>query len=190
MAQKQKTLTDRERAALDSYLLNQNADLAYLMSREKPTKADETMIRRMALRWLRTDETQDYLAQRRTYLSSLFAPDQKEGNVDEVSTERRHNRKREDVIRELNILADQETDPKKRADLLMRIAEIEQMKRLEEAAEDKNVTFYIPLRVDRCLELFGYLLGCEFKWSDEQKETAIGIMRRGYDGNTEGNKDL
>ena len=176
MAQKQKTLTDRERAALDSYLLNQNADLAYLMSREKPTKADETMIRRMALRWLRTDETQDYLAQRRKYLSSLFAPDRKEGNVDEVSSER-SNRSKEDVVRELNLLIDEETDSKKRSDLLMKLAELQRMKQeMDETEEDKATNFYIPLSFERCREFFARVLANHFRWTETQENEAIGLM--------------
>lgn len=176
MAQKQKILTDRERAALDSYLLNQNADLAYLMSREKPTKADETMIRRMALRWLRTDETQDYLAQRRKYLSSLFAPDRKEGNVDEVSSER-SNRSKEDVVRELNLLIDEETDSKKRSDLLMKLAELQRMKQeMDETEEDKATNFHIPLSFERCREFFARVLANHFRWTETQENEAIGLM--------------
>lgn len=176
MVQKQNALTDRDRAALDSYLLNQNADLAYLMSRERPTKADGEILRRMALRWLRADEVQTYLSERRKFFTTLFAPDVKEENVDEVSSER-SNRSKEDVVRELNLLIDEETDSKKRSDLLMKLAELQRMKQeMDETEEERRDTFYIPLTYDRCREFFARILAVEFRWTEEQEDRAIELM--------------
>lgn len=164
-------LTDKETFALDSFIVNGQADNAYLFSRPKPTTTtDEEIIHRMALRWLRQDEVKKYISDRR---ASMFG---------EIS-QRTENRTKGDIISELNSLASSTTDIKLKADLLSRIVDVEQMKKKEEDKEkEKQTTFYIPLKIDRCLDMFGVILAREFDWDEEQTERAIGLMRGGYDG--------
>lgn len=59
-------------------------------------------------------------------------------------------RDKDDVLRELNSMATRETDTKMRADLLMKIAEIKQMKKDASADENDPVQFFFSLSCGLC----------------------------------------
>lgn len=59
-------------------------------------------------------------------------------------------RDKDDVLRELNSMASKETDTKMRADLLMKIAEIKQMKKDATADDNDPVQFFFSLSCERC----------------------------------------
>lgn len=57
---------------------------------------------------------------------------------------------KETVLEELNIQYQKAKDGKEKADIMMKIADILQVKREEDKAEDKRLVYYLPLRCEIC----------------------------------------
>jgi hypothetical protein len=133
-------LTERERFCLDAYLSNRNVELAWLCSREKPPQCKPEYIYKQANRWLNSAPCRAYLKANGIGIS-LTATEQADNAITS-------NRERKDIVRELNILADTSTG-KQKADILLKLAEFEQMKS-EEAPKEKKVTYYLPLKCNVC----------------------------------------
>jgi hypothetical protein len=74
------TLTPRERFCLDAFAVNQNADLAYELSRKNEPKANEVNLHRLAMRWLRQPPVKNYLAERR---AAIFTRMEKTSDLDQ-----------------------------------------------------------------------------------------------------------
>ncbi|MDL2304409.1 hypothetical protein LJC72_03605 [Bacteroides sp. OttesenSCG-928-D19] len=134
-------LTNKERFCLDAYLINNDVDTAYLLSRDRPSKsATQAIVHVQALRWVGLPLCKEYLTERRTLLR------QKQ----EKESPREETRTKTDVIRELNRIADTAKTPKEQIDALMKIAELERMKQDESKDEKKTVHYYLPLTCDKC----------------------------------------
>lgn len=136
-------LTDKERFCLDAYLSNGNKILAYTLSREKPTKADdEYILQKMAGRWLRSQEVKAYLVARSKELQGLQP----------ASDEPTDGRSKADIIKELNHLCDVTTDNKQKAQLLAQLAELQgyKAKPQPQQTEESHVNYYLPMRCDFC----------------------------------------
>lgn len=145
MEKKSKQLTAKERFCLDGYLANGNKVMAYVLSREKPTTADdEYILLKMAGRWLRGKEVQAYLVARRRELAHL------QPSSDEEPTS--SGRTKADIIKELNQLVDTTTDNKQKAQLLAQLAELQGYKAKPQPPqqEDSHVNYYLPMRCDFC----------------------------------------
>lgn len=65
-------------------------------------------------------------------------------------TKKKSNLDKETVLEELNIQYGKAKDGKEKADIMMKIADILQVKREEDKAEDKRLVYYLPLRCDIC----------------------------------------
>lgn len=133
------SLTDLEKFCLDSYLINKDVDRAYSYSREKRPTCTDDNLHRLALRWLRTPYVKAYLAEREAVLSTQMG--QKNGV---------ESRSKDDIINELNLLATKTTDAKQRADILLKIADLQQMKREENKDEETTIHYYLPLTCSNC----------------------------------------
>lgn len=142
-----KELTARERVLLAGYSVTRDADTAYMLLRGEDKKtATEHNVHRMALRWVRGNMQQAYLQQ----LGRTLAVDG-EGN-----------RSKEDVVSELNALATKVTDPKERAAILMKLADLQNMKAepADVKEEEKQIHYFIPARYPRsCKECLLYTNG-------------------------------
>lgn len=173
-----KGLSEKEMFCLDAWMSNGNSVMAYLLSRNNPPKTDNAVnLSKMASRWLNDPRVTEYINSRRSVDYS---------KAEEVVSDK-GNRSRADAVEELNALISATKDPKIKGDLLLKLADLNKWKQSEDiAAEDKRITFYIPLWVDRCRELFAYHLKNEFGWTDEEQERAIEIMERAMH-NTPGN---
>lgn len=138
---KKKKLTPEEEFCLDAYLVNSDVDMAYRLSRNRknPPEATEFNLHRLALRWLRSDLCQSYIKGRK---AAIFAKKDKADTVGEFRT-------KEAVISaleaELPILRG-----KDRLDALMKIADLQQMKKEETKTEEDKVHFYLPLTCHHC----------------------------------------
>lgn len=143
MARSNRQLSDKERFCLDAYLSNGNKILAYTLSREKPTKADdEYILQKMAGRWLRSQEVKAYLVARSKELQGLQP----------ASDEPTDGRSKADIIKELNHLCDVTTDNKQKAQLLAQLAELQgyKAKPQPQQTEESHVNYYLPMRCDFC----------------------------------------
>ena len=69
------------------------------------------------------------------------------------TTESTDLRDREKVARDLNMLINQTTDPKLKAELLMKLADLQQMKKDASAVDDDPVQFFLPVSCEKCMLL-------------------------------------
>jgi len=139
------TLTPREMFCLDAFAVNQNADLAYLLSRKNEPKASETNLHRLAMRWLRQPPVKAYLTERRAAIYTRLEKTE-DMNQDDVKSLVERYKDKDFIIAEL-IKAASDLDGKEKADVLNRIADLQQMKKEELKKEDERVHFYLPLSV-------------------------------------------
>lgn len=72
------------------------------------------------------------------------------------STDSIVSREKEDVLKELNIMASNERDTKLKAELLMKIAEIKQMKKDVISDNDDPVQFFLSIDCEKCPLLVKY----------------------------------
>jgi hypothetical protein len=139
------TLTPRERFCLDAYCVNSNIDMAYELSRKNEPKANEINLHRLAMRWLRQPPVKTYLAERR---AAIYTRMEKPSDLDqdEIQSLVERYKDKDFIIAEL-IRAAADLDGKEKADVLNRIADLQQMKKEELKKEDERVHFYLPLQV-------------------------------------------
>ena len=138
------SLSERERFCVDAVLFNSdNADLAYILSREKPYQGSKDNLHRLALRWLRSPEVKAYIDEKRVVIA-----DKAEKKFS--TPEQNANREKEDIVRELNILADITKDPKQKTEILMRLADLQQIKRDPVDDTEDTVHYYLPLTCYKC----------------------------------------
>jgi hypothetical protein len=139
------TLTPREKFCLDSYVVNSNIDMAYELSRKNEPKANEVNLHRLAMRWLRQPPVQAYLTERR---AAIFTRLEKTSDMDQsdVKSIVERYKDKDFIIAEL-IRAANDLGGKEKADVLNRIADLQQMKKEEQKKEDERVHFYLPLSV-------------------------------------------
>lgn len=93
---------------------------------------------------------------------AVFASDGYRRAYEDRKTARRYNsegidlRDKENVARDLNALINQTTDPKLKAELLMKLADLQQMKKDATALDEDPVQFFLPLSCERCPLLIQY----------------------------------
>ena len=155
------SLSERERFCIDAVLFNSdNTDLPYILSREKPYQGSKDNLHRLALRWLRSPEVKAYIDEKRVVIA-----DKAEKKFS--TPEQNANREKEDIVRELNILADITKDPKQKTEILMKLADLQQMKKDPvDETEDNTVHYYLPLTCYKC----GLYLGNKKKEEKERGE--------------------
>lgn len=135
-------MTDKEKFCLDAYIINRDADTAYTLSREKPPTATNNL-HRLALRWLRQEEVKTYLEERRAviYTRTEKVTDMAKEDVQDLVNLYKD---KDFIIAEL-VKTQASLSGKEKADILNRIADLQQMKKNEEKKEDERVHFYLPL---------------------------------------------
>jgi hypothetical protein len=139
------SLTKEERFCLDGYCVNGDADTAYLLSRKNEPKANEVNLHRLAMRWLRQPPVKNYLTERK---AAIYTRMEKPSDMDQddVKSLVERYKDKDFIIAEL-IRAAADLDGKEKADVLNRIADLQQMKKEEQKKEDERVHFYLPLSV-------------------------------------------
>lgn len=141
------TLSDEEKFCLDAYLLNHNRELSYRLSRKhgKLSTSNPKSLAEMISRWFGNKPVKDYLQIRQSQLNRQQA---EQGEIADTS-----NRNRDDIVSELNRLADSVSDAKSKTAILLRLADLEGMKKnptSEENNEQKHITYYMPLQCTFC----------------------------------------
>jgi hypothetical protein len=128
------SLTKEEQFCLDAFIINRNADMAYLLSRPKPSNAKPDILHRMAMRWLRSKPVKEYIERQSL---AFFTADKTSKLVGKF-------RSKDSVLSaleaELPVLRG-----KDRLDALMKIADLQQMKREETQPNEERVHFYLPM---------------------------------------------
>ena len=140
-------LTEKEKFCLDAVIFDpQNIDIAYVMSRNGGYQGSQENLHRLALRWLRDPDVKAYVEEKRVIIADKV---EKKSSMPEQGAN--VNRDKDDVVRELNLLADQAKDPKLKSELLLRLADLQQMKKDPvDETEDNTVHYYLPLTCYKC----------------------------------------
>lgn len=129
-------LTDLERFCLDAYIVNGAADNAFKYSRTRESKADAETQHRLALRWIRSEQVQAYLKERS---ASTFVKTEKADTAGKF-------RDKDSVLNALEAELPY-LKGKDRLDALMKIADLQQLKKDDLKTENDLVHFYLPLPV-------------------------------------------
>jgi len=139
------SLNELEKFCLDAYCINGNADLAYLLSRKNEPKANEVNLHRLAMRWLRKPPVKAYVAERK---AAIYTRLEKPSDLDrdDVKSLVERYKDKDFIIAEL-IKAAADLEGREKADVLNKIADLQQMKKEELTKEDERVHFYLPLSV-------------------------------------------
>ena len=125
-----------EKTALAGYLLLGDADAAYQCINHDSTATGENL-HRMALRWLRQPKSKDFLDSQRAILQSKATKKEAADPTDLTD--------RDNLLRELIIQYRSETTPKLKADILTKISDILNFKKLQDLKdEEKRVYYYLP----------------------------------------------
>lgn len=125
-------LTDRERFCLIAYLQTGDQLTAYICSRKKLVSANNKSLVSMASRWINSEPVQAFLEAERGRKAAL---------IEQVK-----DRTKADTIRELNKLASLTTDTKLKAEILLKLSDLEGWKKEKEQTQDDTIRYYLPLR--------------------------------------------
>jgi len=130
-------LSEKERFCLIAYLQTGNQIMAYICSRKKQTEANSEALKSMASRWINSEPVLAFLEAER-------------GRKAVLMDEALQNRSKEDIIAELNKLASLSNDTKLKAEILMKVADLEGMKKQEAKREERLIHYYLPLMCSKC----------------------------------------
>lgn len=153
-------LTDAEKLCLDGFLISDlppttKSIVAYRASRDFESKANEQAIYTQARRWLNTDKCRFYIEDKATQLNIDIkgVRNVKANKTDKMAVTNRDevvNRDKESVVKELNELASLTNDPKLKAEMLMKLADLEGMKKQDNTDEESRISYYMPLKCSKC----------------------------------------
>ena len=132
-----------EKFCLDAFIQNpENLHLAYKLSRRSEVKATDNL-HRLALRWLRDPDVKEYVDNHRIIIHEKTAKPNDPVRV--------KNRDKDDIVAELNTLVNATRDPKQKTEILMKLADLQQMKKDKtQDEEDNTIHFYIPINCYQC----------------------------------------
>lgn len=131
-------LTDLEKFSLIGYIYTKDVKNAYLASRGKKLTCTPESLVAQSSRWITKPECKAFIE-----------IEQQRLNIAHSSTDA-ENRSKQDIAKELNVLATQTGDPKLKAELLMRLADLEGMKKQETIEEENKIKYYLPLKCSQC----------------------------------------
>lgn len=138
---KKNDLSDAEKFCLDAYLINNNKELAYRLSRRQELKGTPESLYQQQQRWLRSEPVMEYIDLRGRELKSRYTAGIEAGEMPaEVG--------KDELIQELTRLFRMEKDPKLKSEIAMKLADLKQLKKTEEQPKDQQVKYYIPLPND------------------------------------------
>ena len=168
MSRTRRALTADETFCLEGWLATGDASTAYRLSHASKS-GDPLNISKMASRWLNRSECREYCESRRraNYKAA------KEEHATEAE-----NRTRADAETEINRLISATNDPKIKGDLLLKLADLNRWKQAEQTDREKNVVFYIPLRISQAKMYYARMLADEFSWTQEQERRAVEVMEK------------
>ncbi|NDV68625.1 hypothetical protein [Dysgonomonas sp. 25] len=151
-----------ERFCLDAYIVSKlptskKVVIAYEQSRPSNSQANRQSIYTQARNWINADKCKFYIEERK---NELFATDQNrhsttqnEGNgagTEQGNNTQETNRTKTETISELNKLADNTHDAKLKAEILLKISDLEGWKKEKEQTDDNTIRYYLPLRCNVC----------------------------------------
>lgn len=155
-------LSKIEKFALDAYLISklpasEKVITAYELSRPRDSQANRQSIYMQARKWITTKKCKYYIEQRKEELFNIEWKSKRtdkptsngEPKGDETSGEG-YKRSKTETIEELNEIASNTNDPKLRAEILIKISDLEGWKKEKEVTDDDTIRYYLPQRCNSC----------------------------------------
>lgn len=145
-------LSAKEGFALDAYIVSslppaEKRLLAYVMSRpNKPTDNPASLEQQM-YRFFRRHGVVYYIEDREIELFGTKRERDKDGNIKEGENVIRS---KDETLEELNLLASSSNDVKLKAELLMKIADLQNWKKKEEEDKESRITYFMQLKCSNC----------------------------------------
>lgn len=143
-------LTKEERFVLDAYIVSKESltdklVLAYSLSRKREPTKNYASLEQQMYRWLKKPSVQYYIEDRE---AELFGAGKVKRNIEGENVNVL--RSKDETLEELNFLASQTTDAKLKAELLMKIADLQNWKKEQQTEENNQVKYYLPLKCSQC----------------------------------------
>ena len=132
-------LTEKERFCLQAYLITKDKKMAFVCSREKPLKSEGEGFRVNLSKWFNSDKVQAFIQEYQTQSRASDIDRGMEGQ--DIG--------KAELVRELTILFRREKDPKLKADIGMKLADLQQMKK-EQTEQEEQIKYYLPLQCSKC----------------------------------------
>lgn len=137
-------LTDKEKFCLDAYLVNGDKKATYVFSRDRLLSATTESIATATRRFFAQPKVKAYIEARR---SQMDAKREKERFEEEGEDYTQIDKA--ELLKQLVVLFRLEKDTKIKADLGMKIADLQQMKK-EQVEQEEQIKYYLPLQCSKC----------------------------------------
>ncbi len=137
-----KNLTAKEKLCLYGYMRTKDRVLAYICSRETSPTTKKNSLDQLAFRWFNLPKVQAFLTleQARTQTAAAIEL----GDNPEVS--------KDQLVRQLEVLFIAEKDPKLKAEIGMKLADLQGFKKETVVRqEDEQIHYYLPLKCSNCV---------------------------------------
>lgn len=137
-------LTDKEKFCLDAFLVNGDKKNTYLYSRDRLLNANTESIAASVRRFFAQPKVKAYLEARRGQVDAKRDKERFEvegGDYAQID--------KTELLRQLVILFRVEKDAKTKADLGMKIADLQQMKK-EQGEQEEQIKYYLPMQCSVC----------------------------------------
>ena len=139
-------LTEREKIALDAYIFNPSNKIgAYKIARNIPedSNLDIEMLRQRATGWVNQKGSRAYLLSQKgkiTGVPQTYLSDDEQISVFD----------KEQLAKLLSQTIMTTTDAKLKADLVVKLADLQGYKKEKTEKEEKRVRYYLPLKCEKC----------------------------------------
>lgn len=137
-------LTDKEKFCLDAYLVNGDRKSAYVYSRDRMITANSDSVSALIRKFFAQPKVKAYIEARRNQIEAKRDKERfEEEGVDYTQIDKA------ELLQQLVLLFRTEKDTKIKADLGMKIADLQQMKK-EQTEQEEQIKYYLPLQCSKC----------------------------------------
>ena len=139
-------LSEREKIALDAYLFNpSNKVEAYKVARNitDDSSVDEEVLKNRANGWINQKGSKAYLILQKSKITTISQTQLSDNEQINVFG-------KEELAKLLSQTITTTTDPKLKADLVVKLADLQGYKKEKTEKEEKRVRYYLPVKCDFC----------------------------------------
>lgn len=145
-------LTTLEMFALDAFIVStlqpaEKKRLAYTLSRKTTPTDNKDSIDQLVSRWYRKLGVMYYIEDKEIELFGAKRERDANGNI---KIDGNVLRSKDETLEELNILASETKDARLKAELLMKIADLQNWKKEQQQDENDKIKYYLPLKCTQC----------------------------------------
>lgn len=137
-------LTDKEKFCLDAFLVNGDKRSTYLFSRDRLLTANNESIAVAVRRFFAQPKVKAYLESRRKQIDAKRDKERFESEGEDYTQI-----DKAELLQQLVLLFRTEKDTKIKADLGMKIADLQQMKK-GQTEQEEQIKYYLPLQCSKC----------------------------------------